>query len=168
MDVRMRRDVVKAQAFASPGKVGMALTMTGHDLLAQVHLVDAIRIVEVFLIAPNGYIEALVLQMIGGLEETVHVAIILIGPDTEAAQLELDGHVLTALRPDKGNDTGPVDVAELQGQKDGDADDDRKQDGNENHDKVGKKEALAQPPVPELHSPHLVSLNFLLVYIYTY
>ena len=31
----------------------MALTMTGRDLLAQVHLVDAIRIVEVFLIAPN-------------------------------------------------------------------------------------------------------------------
>ena len=120
------------------------------------------------LVGPTACGKSTLLRMIGGLEETVHVAIILIGPDTEAAQLELDGHVLTALRPDKGNDTGPVDVAELQGQKDGDADDDRKQDGNENHDKVGKKEALAQPPVPELHSPHLVSLNFLLVYIYTY
>ena len=114
---------------------------------------------------PTACGKSTLLRMIGGLEETVHVAIILVGPDAEAAQLELDGHVLTALRPDKGNDTGPVDVAELQGQKDGDADDGRKQDGNENHDEVGKKEALAQRPVPELHSPHLVSLNFLLVYI---
>lgn len=35
--------------------------------------------------------------MVGGLEEAVYVAIILVGPDAEAAQLELDGHVLTAL-----------------------------------------------------------------------
>ena len=89
---------------------------------------------------------------------------ILVGPDAEAAQFELDGQILPALRPDKGNDIGPIDVAELQGQKDGDADDDRKQYGNVNHDEVGKKEALAQRPVPELHGPHLVSLNLLLVY----
>ena len=103
--------------------------------------------------------------MIGSLQQGRQISVIAVGPDAEAAQLELDGHVLPAFWPDEGDDIGSIDIAELQGQKDGDADDDRKQDGNENHDKVGKKEALAQPPVPELHSPHLVSLNFLLVYI---
>ena len=98
------------------------------------------------------------------LEETAHIAMILVGPDAEAAQLELDGHVLPALWPDEGNDIGSIDIAELQGQKDGHTDDSRKQDRNENHDEVGKKEALAQRPVPELHGPHLVSLNLLLVY----
>ena len=35
--------------------------------------------------------------MVRSLEETAHVAMILVGPDAEAAQLELDGHVLPAL-----------------------------------------------------------------------
>ena len=166
MDVRMRRNIVKAQAFASPVEVRMTLAMAGHDLLAQVHLVDASRIVKVFLIAPNRHIEALVFQMVRSLEETAHVAMILVGPDAEAAQLELDGHVLPALWPDEGNDIGSIDIAELQGQKDGHTDDSRKQDRNENHDEVGKKETLAQRPVPEFHNTHLIFLSLLYFTLY--
>ena len=142
----------------------MALLIDQHDPIPQIIPVDVRRIIQVFRITPDRDIEALVFQVVCHQEKRIHVAVILVSPDAEAAQFELDGQILPALRPDKGNDIGPIDVAELQGQKDGDADDDRKQYGNVNHDEVGKKEALAQRPVPELHGPHLVSLNLLLVY----
>jgi len=64
--------------------------------------------------------------MIGSLQQGRQISVIAVGPDAEAAQFKLDRHVLPALRPNEGNDAGPVDIAELESQKDSDADDSRK------------------------------------------
>ena len=151
MDARTGRDIVKTQALAVPVEVGMILAALGRHFLAQIVFIDAVRMIKVLVITPDGDVEALVFQMVRGLQETEHIAVIAVGPHAEAAQFELDGHILPAFRPDEGDDVGPVDIAELQAQEDGDTDEGRKEDGNEDHDEVGKKEPFAQRPVPEFH-----------------
>lgn len=74
----------------------------------------------------SSYEIVLTRTVLGSLQQGRQISVIAVGPDAEAAQFKLDRHVLPALRPNEGNDAGPVDIAELESQKDSDADDSRK------------------------------------------
>ena len=82
-------------------------------------------------------------------------------PHAQAAQFKLNRQGRpAALRPDKGNQGRPVDVAELQAQKNRDAHDEREGDGNKNHDKIRQQQPLANRYVPRIHTYlHLLSPN---------
>ena len=97
--------------------------------------------------------------MVRSLEETAHVAMILVGPDAEAAQLELDGHVLPALWQMKEMILARLILQNCRAKKDGHTDDSRKQDRNENHDEVGKRSACAAASPGSFMITHLIFPN---------
>lgn len=158
-DVRERRDVAVKARTASPGKVGMlsvALTeaMTGpiDNTLARYTVVPS-GSKEVFHSATKWIRGAWSIPNDHRGLETVHVPLYWSADTTRRMPARTGWCSDHVLRPDR-KWYWPSWCCRVRGQKDGDADDHRKQDGNENHslhhDKLEK--AFYTPFNPKSHS----------------